>query len=66
MSWLMSMYNIAGLNGVKKSDTIPGCIVNMDINVTTNDKGITGWKEELNEGEELFKKGFQQSLVASQ
>ena len=42
----------------KKSDTIPGCIVNMDVKVTTNDKGITGQKEELNEGKELFKKGF--------
>ena len=59
MSGLMNMlYNIAGLDGVKKSDTIPGCIVNMDIKVTTNDKGITGRKEELNESKEFFKKGF--------
>ena len=43
MSGLMNMlYNIAGLDGVKKSDTIPGCINNMDIKVTKNDKGITG------------------------
>ena len=59
MNGLMNMlYNIAGQDGVKKSDTIPGCIVNMDIEVTTNDKGITGRKEELNESKEFFKKGF--------
>ena len=59
MSGLMNMlYNIAGVNGVKKSDTIPGCIINMDIKVYTNDKGITKGKEELNEGKKLFKKGF--------
>ena len=52
------LYNIAGLDGVKESDTIPGCIVNMDIKVPTNDKRITGRKEELNESKEFFKKGL--------
>ena len=59
MSGLMNMlYHIAGLDGVKKSDTIPGCIVNMYVKITTNDKGITSQKEELIEGKELFKDGF--------
>ena len=39
MGGLMNMYDIAALDGVKKSDTIPGCIVNMDFKVTANDKG---------------------------
>ena len=56
MSGPMNMYDIAGLDGVKKSDTIPGCVVNMYIEVTTNDKGIAGRKEVLNEGKKLFKK----------